>query len=337
MKKIDQPKEPAASRPVPATSILEELFGLLEEAVPLRVNFEDLSGILGDVGEMALSGRWRVHTCAFCQFAKSRSATHGDCITNKQVCNRLATRRMEGFVGQCHLGLTDIVEPLVFKGRVLGVFYYGSVVLRGTEDLAKKRIERYCARRKVRAAPFLKLLAKAPRIDRKTLERLRARLRLAAKISLQILEAFGLPMERYRTEFDAWFTSQRRFAPLAQAAIRYVHLNYRNPIRLAEVAAHAKCHPDYLCKVLRREFRCGLGDYVNRVRVDHARRLISAGRFSLGEIAFQTGFSDQSYFNKIFKSLIGCTPGEYKESGGGSRAPQDLEAFHYSGRRGKAR
>lgn len=306
-------------------SVLEEFLDLLEESLPLRISFEDLSGVLGDVKEMELSGRLRQHACDFCMFAKSRRTPLQDCMINKAAANRVAMRRLEGYTGQCHLGLTDIVEPLVYKGRVLGVFYYGSVVASGTEALARKRIAKYCARRELDPAPFLRLVKKAPQITSKALEKYRKHLRLVIKFCLQILEAYGLPIERYRTEFDAYFAARRKLNPLAQAAIRYVHMHYRNPIRLTDVAAHVKCHPDYLCVTLRKELKGGFGDYVNRVRIDHALRLMKLKRFSLGEIAFQVGFNDQSYFNKIFKRLLGCTPGEYyPDRGEPTESPEAL-------------
>jgi AraC-like DNA-binding protein len=51
------------------------------------------------------------------------------------------------------------------------------------------------------------------------------------------------------------------------------------------------------------------------VRVDHARRLLLIGRDSLDEIAYRTGFHDQSHFARAFKKCLGVTPGAYRVRG----------------------
>lgn len=296
-------------------SILEEMFALLEKTSPMRISFEDLSGVVSDVRDLFTERRWRAHSCEFCTFAKSRRSTHRDCLVNKMATNRIAGRRGKSFSGQCHLGVTDIVHPLVYQGHVLGIFYYGSVVVEGTEPLARKRIAKYCARRKVNPAPFLTRLKRLPRISPEALTQAQSRLNLASRICIRILEAYGMPSERYHTDRDTYEAHLRRHHILVQTALRYIHQNYRNTIRLSDVASHVKCHPDHLCRLFKKQVGCGLGEFVERVRINHARKLISTGRFSIGEIAFQVGFNNQSYFNRIFKTRIGCTPGEFAQQG----------------------
>ena len=80
---------------------------------------------------------FRIHTCEFCIFAKSSPDSHQHCVRNKMAANRQAIRRRQAFAGQCHLGITDLVKPFLFQNTVLGVFYYGSFVLAGTEPGSK--------------------------------------------------------------------------------------------------------------------------------------------------------------------------------------------------------
>ena len=108
-------------------------------------------------------------------FAKSRRETHADCIRNKTAVNRLATRRKKMFSGQCHIGLTELVAPLMYQGPVMGVFFLGSVVVRETATEARRKLRRYCETQGLDSRPFLAALAKAPQISAQEIPGLEAR------------------------------------------------------------------------------------------------------------------------------------------------------------------
>lgn len=295
-------------------SLLGQLCKLFEESGAANISFEDLTGVAYDVPDMRLLEEYRYHTCKFCMFAKSRRSSLQDCMRNKQAVNRLAVRRQEGFRGQCHLGLTDLVEPLVFKGRVLGVFYYGSLVVDGTEAEARRRINRYCARKKMDPAPFLARLKAAAKIDDQELEKYRKQLIFVVQFAQRLLEAYGLPLERYKTEMWIHKMNLRHEVPMiVQAAIRYVHGRYAEQVRLSTVADFIKCHPDYLSRLFKKSMSCGFEEYLSRVRVDHARLLLETNRYSLGEVGFLVGFQEQTHFGRVFKRFTALTPGQYRQ------------------------
>ena len=164
---------PAQSKP--ALSALGQLIELLEESTGCRISFENLTGVSFHVEDLALPSRLRIHTCEACMFAKSRRETHADCIRNKTAVNRLATRRKKMFSGQCHIGLTELVAPLMYQGRVMGVFFLGSVVVRETATEARRKLRRYCETQGLDSRPFLAALAKAPQISAQEIPGLEAR------------------------------------------------------------------------------------------------------------------------------------------------------------------
>ena len=296
-----------------APGLLAQLFLILERSGSLKLNFEDLTGISYDLPDLKLGLEHRIHCGAFCRLAKSNLTNHLDCQRNKLVCNRLVSHRGEGFRGMCHLGLTELVEPLLSQGRVLGVFFFGSVVLRGSERAGRERIRAYAAKRGISAQPLLDTYALVPRISQQTLEEERDRLKTVVALAGRIIEAHGLPLERYRTQASA--VGMRHVPPLIQAAMRRVQREYSESITVEKIAEALHCHPDYLSRAFKRAARIGLADYILRVRVDHARNLIKSGTLSLGEIAWQVGFLDQSHFNRVFKRLVGMTPGDYRTRG----------------------
>ena len=54
--------------------------------------------------------------------------------------------------------------------------------------------------------------------------------------------------------------------------------------------------------------------YVNKLRCEHARRLLLGTEKTLLDISIESGFSDPKYFNKSFQMQYGCLPKQYRKS-----------------------
>ena len=68
----------------------------------------------------------------------------------------------------------------------------------------------------------------------------------------------------------------------------------------------------YVCKLFTDETGFTINQYVTNIKMEEARRLLDITPKSIAEIAEYLGFSSQSYFQKVFKSQYGITPGEYR-------------------------
>lgn len=56
-----------------------------------------------------------------------------------------------------------------------------------------------------------------------------------------------------------------------------------------------------------------ISEFVNTVRINEAKKLITDNNFSMAEIAYKVGYNDSAYFNRIFKKSTGKTPGEFRK------------------------
>ena len=81
---------------------------------------------------------------------------------------------------------------------------------------------------------------------------------------------------------------------------------------LAEFSGMLDIHPVTLSKYFSKYFKCTLGDYIRRIKIDKALTLIRSNRYSLTEIAYQCGFSDQAHFIKTFTLVTGMLPKQYR-------------------------
>jgi AraC-like DNA-binding protein len=55
------------------------------------------------------------------------------------------------------------------------------------------------------------------------------------------------------------------------------------------------------------------GEYIRKLRIEKAVELLGQPGHTLAEIAYLTGFSDQSHFTRIFKKHTGQSPAEYRK------------------------
>jgi len=95
------------------------------------------------------------------------------------------------------------------------------------------------------------------------------------------------------------------------SAISYIKKNYRGDLSLERVAGNVFVSSYYLSHLFRDELNMTFSDYVNKVRMDAAIKLMKETKMSIQEISEQCGFSDAGYFTRIFKKYHGITPKKY--------------------------
>ena len=86
--------------------------------------------------------------------------------------------------------------------------------------------------------------------------------------------------------------------------------HFARPGRLTELGRPLGWTAFQTIRAFRRAFGLTPGEYLQAVRVAHAKRLIEEGR-PLTEVAFEVGFCDQSHLTRVFKRVDGRTPGAY--------------------------
>jgi AraC-like DNA-binding protein len=86
-------------------------------------------------------------------------------------------------------------------------------------------------------------------------------------------------------------------------------------LNLKEISEGLKVHPAYLSRQFSKYFdNLTFGEYIRKIRIDKAIHLLHHTSHSLSEIAYLTGFSDQSHFTRIFKKHTGQNPSVYKKA-----------------------
>lgn len=92
----------------------------------------------------------------------------------------------------------------------------------------------------------------------------------------------------------------------------YIRENSGDEISNTEIGAIFGYHPFYVSRILKERKGMTLRQYIIAYRIKAAKRLLQFSARTVNEIAEELGFTDASYFTKVFKGEVGETPKEYR-------------------------
>ena len=108
------------------------------------------------------------------------------------------------------------------------------------------------------------------------------------------------------------FNEKDKGNPHIRKALRYMSDHYAEHLDLAEVAQYVKISPSYLSALFPKVVGISFREQLCRIRVEESKQLLLSKQYSLADIAVSVGFPDQSYYCKVFKRIVGVTPGKYQ-------------------------
>lgn len=105
----------------------------------------------------------------------------------------------------------------------------------------------------------------------------------------------------------------REGAPLARRCAELLEDRFTESYRLGDAARDLGVDRTVLAHAFREEFGRSVGEYLRERRVEYvASRLREGSARSLGELAIEAGFADQSHLTRTFKSVYGRPPGRWR-------------------------
>ena len=97
-------------------------------------------------------------------------------------------------------------------------------------------------------------------------------------------------------------------------AIRYISAHYTEPLSLTTLSSAVGVRNAHLSRLFSERVEGGFQHYLQILRVEKAKALLTTSDRTISEIMFESGFSDQRTFNRVFKCLTGKTPREYRSN-----------------------
>lgn len=220
------------------------------------------------------------HDFEYCAIVKK--SRNEKCLDRQ---NKLLENIVEGdcVASTCHAGVTEYVSPVVLDDKK-----YGIVCLSGYKKEGESG----------RGVAYDRLSGEIP-----TEKRARALITPVVRVLKEIILA-----EKERAD------NASKPEKTVREVMRYVAENLDVPFTAEDVCAAVFYSPSYV----RREFRRVTGEslfaYVDRVRIEKAKKLLAESGKTIKEIACAVGFPDQNYFSVAFKRAVGVSPSDYRKA-----------------------
>lgn len=103
-------------------------------------------------------------------------------------------------------------------------------------------------------------------------------------------------------------------SPFCRQAVEWMELHYHEPVSVADCAAAIHLNPSYLSRIFRKETGWNLVHYLQKLRIDQARKLLQQNRHNIVELAGLCGFGSVEHFHRVFVRQVGMTPARYRRN-----------------------
>ena len=268
-------------------SNLYDLITYLEYGTKLHIGVI----FLGKYGneKLNISKNHFIHASDVCWEMKNRPGGFDRCFACRTAAIDKAISEKEPWGGFCTNGVYEYTHPVVIDGQVAAVIYVGNIL---TDGEGRKRLDR-------------RLIDKKELYD--TMEK---------DFSEEQCRALSSIIESYiRLIFDTYGTeySDSRIDARVQNIKNFIKENIESEISISHLAKHFNYNEKYLGRIFKQKTGISIRQYISNQRISLAKRLLENGDLVIN-VANSVGFSNVTYFNYLFKQIVGQTPTEYREN-----------------------
>lgn len=93
----------------------------------------------------------------------------------------------------------------------------------------------------------------------------------------------------------------------------FIRSNYHRNLTLEEIAGAVFLSPYYVSRVFKEDQKLTIMDYLTKVRLEEAKKLLRNPRYNIDDIAEKLGYNDPSYFSKVFRRKEGMSPSKFRQ------------------------
>ena len=98
-----------------------------------------------------------------------------------------------------------------------------------------------------------------------------------------------------------------------ERAFLFIRKNLYSDISLDTIADNIQISPQHLSRIFKAKYSKTIGEYIKEQRISYAKYLLRNSDYSIKDICRKTGYSDQNYFSRVFKSVTGYQPTAYRD------------------------
>lgn len=229
----------------------------------------------------------------FCRMVHKIPEEYEKCIACDKAACKKALADKDTHIYTCRYGFTEAVSPLYNFGTLTGFLMMGQVY---EADNDGNPIHREAKSIESLGEEIAALTKEIPLVNTDMVH---------SYVKIMTICA------QYLTLSNAIPSAKQTVAEMAK---KFIFDNYRSKITISDICDDIGCSKSTLITCFKREYGTTVNNYITNVRLTEAVNMLKMGERNIGEIAAETGFSDQSYFSKVFSAKYGIPPSEYSHS-----------------------
>jgi AraC-like DNA-binding protein len=239
----------------------------------------------------------------FCIIMAKESATCAGCLRVQRELQRRLNRKLTPQQVCCFAGMTDLAVPVVVGGEHVATLLGGQVFQKKPRHQEFNRVLRQVHQWGMhnRVKELERAYFETPVVSAK---KIKAAMRLLSILATQLGESTNRRL-----------LSARDSEPLSVTkAKNFVHAHANERLTLRRIGEHVHVSENYLCRIFKRNTGLTLSEFIARVRVENAKKLLSNPRLRITDVAEGSGFYSLSQFNRMFRRHTGNSPTAYRSS-----------------------
>ena len=114
------------------------------------------------------------------------------------------------------------------------------------------------------------------------------------------------------TEFVSRTGDENKIS-LTKSILNFIQQHYREALSLKQMADFLHMSEGQFCRFFKSQVNVTAIEYLNHCRIGAACDLLESSQLTVSSIAIECGYNNISYFNRIFRKYMHCTPKEYRK------------------------
>jgi AraC-like DNA-binding protein/quercetin dioxygenase-like cupin family protein len=102
---------------------------------------------------------------------------------------------------------------------------------------------------------------------------------------------------------------------LLAEAIYFIERNLNCEFKIEDVASSVYLSPNHFRRIFKEATGQTPIEYINKIRISKASKLLKDEGLTISKVSELVGINDLNYFSRLFKTLVGCSPSDYKKKG----------------------
>ena len=237
----------------------------------------------------------------FCALMATNVGACAACRDVRRELQRRLDRKLAPHRVCCFAGMIELAVPVMVAGRHAATLIAGEVFQKKPNSVQFERLVR-------------RLRAWGMRTGLRDLRRLYSRTPVLSERQLhgatRLLGFFAVELAKWGNR--AMLQSQAAEPPCVSLAKDFVAAHARECVTTRQAASHVHLSHYYFSKIFRKTTGMTFTEFVARVRVENAKRLLQNPRLRMTEVSDAAGFNSLSQFNRLFRRYAGLAPTTYR-------------------------